>query len=221
MLSLQTVNEPSPLPSSSAPGPTTHPSPAEPLTATLQFYDPCESFSIPKSILPSIPTDDTYFDAGWIYEHGGATLGQLGVVLQTNTDDPVIITRLRVVELKRNDPPPDVISIHSCGESGSEVEARSFEVNMKDKPKIIPRATQYWHSQDLPFMVSGTNLDILSFKVTGPDCFCDWRLAIDWRTHDRKGTTVVGRRFESIRSDTRDYKDRPAYRLINGEWQQV
>jgi hypothetical protein len=47
-------------------------------------------------------------------------------------------------------------------------------------------------------------------EVTGPKCFCEWRLAIDWAGRGRSDEHS-DHGFGKIRSDTADYKDRTLY----------
>jgi hypothetical protein len=70
----------------------------------------------------------------------------------------------------------------------------------------------------LPIKVSNSDPEVFYFKVTGPDCFCEWRLAINWTSRGRSGTTVVGQSFGPVKSDTAEYKERTLYSLSDGEW---
>jgi hypothetical protein len=211
---------------------------SEPLTASLKFNNsltPCENFTIPKSFLPSIPKSENGnltaggLDAKWIYENGGATLSEAELTIQGNTEDAVIIHRLRVVDLERKPAVKDAIGVLPCGGSGGDMYPRSFEVVMGDQPQIRHRRVENAPvpegvptpeplDTDLPIKVSNSDPEIFMLKVTGPECFCEWRLAIDWTSRGQSGTTVVDHGFGKIRSDTFDYKQRDVYWLQDGEW---
>jgi hypothetical protein len=169
-------------------------------------------------------------DAKWIYENGGATLSESELTIQGNTSDAVIIQRLRVVDLERKPIPPDPIGILPCGGSGGDMYPRSYEVVMSDPPKVRPRKVETAPvpkgvptpdalDTELPIKVSNSDPEIFMLKVAGPECFCEWRLAIDWMSRGRSGTTVVDHGFGKIRSDTYDYQQRDVYWLQDGQWQ--
>jgi hypothetical protein len=68
--------------------------------------------------------------------------------------------------------------------------------------------------------VSNSDLELLIFEVKGPDCFCEWRLAIDWTSGGRSGTTLVDHGFGKIRSATKRDTSLPAYGPEDGEWKE-
>jgi hypothetical protein len=54
---------------------------------------------------------------------------------------------------------------------------------------------------NFPFKVSNNHPEVLLIEPTGAARFCEWRLAIDWTSGGRTGTTVVDRGFGPIISD--------------------
>jgi hypothetical protein len=63
------------------------------MTATLDFDDPIpEFFTIPRSLLRSLPNREDDVTAEWIYQHGGASVGIPVLTLQGRTESAVIIT---------------------------------------------------------------------------------------------------------------------------------
>jgi hypothetical protein len=102
-------------------------------------------------------------------------------------------------------------------------------VNLGHPPKIIARPSpdiingRHEPAVKLPIKVKVSDIDpeVYVFRVTGPDCFCEWKLAIDWTNGGRSGTTLVDHGFGKIRSDTKSYNERPLYTIVDGEWQEM
>ena len=63
---------------------------------------------------------------------------------------------------------------------------RHFELKMSDLPQIISRrGTEDPNGHrdpavKLPVKVTNSDPEQFVLDITGPPCFCDWRLAIDW-----------------------------------------
>jgi hypothetical protein len=224
---------PSESPTLAASQPSTEP---DPLTASLSFDEPCEDFSVPKSLIPSLPKPDPGYDSGldarWVYDHGGATAGgsPVSITVQGKTEDAVLIRHLRIVDLKRNPAPSNAVYVLKCGPVGGDAGPRYFEVNMSDPAKITPRPAPYANEDGkrqpaikfpIKLKVSNSDLELLVFKVTGPDCFCEWRLAIDWTSGGRSGTTIIDHGFAKIRSDTRQNTQRPVFTPGDGKWEEL
>jgi hypothetical protein len=210
-------------------GSTSATSDGDPLTAQLDFKVPvCEDFTIPKSLLPDLPTvvdEDVGLDAKWIYENGGATIDDIGLTIQGKTEDVVEINRLRIVDITRHTPPADAVYILGCPPAGGILIPRYFEMILSDPPRV--KAKPYYDEENktrppvkFPLWVSSKEFESFRFNAAGPDCFCDWRLPIDWTSGGRSVTTVVDRRFSKIRSDTSNDADRPTYWLWKGKWQE-
>jgi hypothetical protein len=68
---------------------------------------------------------------------------------------------------------------------------------MSDPPQVISRRG----SEDpdghrdpavkLPVKVSNSDPEQFVLDITGPPCFCDWRLAIDWESGQQRGTMIM------------------------------
>jgi hypothetical protein len=195
----------------------------EPLTLTVKFASGCEDFTIPRSLMPSLPKHSNGLDAKWVYEQGGASLSDIELTIEGKTEHAVVINRMRVVDLKRNPPPSDAVGILSCGGSGGSVYPRFFEADMSDPPKVISRKSPYQGGGEivkLPVKVSNSDPEVFVLSPGGPECFCEWRLAIDWISGGRSGTSIVNHPFGRFVSDTKDYGDREVYWFYNGKWQQ-
>jgi hypothetical protein len=114
--------------------------PADPMTATLDFDDPFrEFFTIPRSLLPSLPNRQDDVTAEWIYQHGGASVGEPVLTLQGKTESAVIIKRLRVIDVERRTPPSHAVVIFPDGGGGGVMAVRYFELKMSDPPQVISR----------------------------------------------------------------------------------
>jgi hypothetical protein len=220
-------------PQVSAPGaPASTPPPGEsrpssepnPLITTTDFDgSDCENYTIPESLVPSLPKRNTGFDPQWIYEHGGATEYGFELTVEGKTDTAIILKRFRVIELKRKPVPHDAVYLMSCGPSGGAVTVRQFDVNMSDPVTFTPvpghdlNTGDELPAVDFPFKVSNNDPEVFLIGPTGATCFCEWRLAIDWTSGGRSGTTVVDRGFGPIRSDPSGV-NRPLIYFENGDW---
>ncbi len=202
--------------------------PTDPLTATLGFGSECENFAVPTRLLPSLPPDSE-LNAQWVYEHNGATSDRvLSLTIQGKTEDAVTLHRLRVVDLGVQDPPSDVAHIFPCGRVRREVvPVRYFEVNFSDPAQVIPRPApapdpqtgQIEPAKAFPFQVSNSNPEVFVLIVRGQACFCDWRLALDWTSGGRSGTTTIDHGFGKLRTDTSLGSERIQYsQSRDGTW---
>lgn len=200
---------------------------ADPLVTTLDFdLELCENYVVPESLVPSLPKKNTGFDPKWIYQNGGATHYGFELTVQGKTSTAVVVKRFRVVNLKRNPVPPDPVHVESCGPSGGAVTVRQFDVSLSDPAKFTPVPGQDpvtgedVPAVDFPFKVTENDPEVFLLTATGTTCFCEWRLAIDWTSGGRTGTTVIDRGFGPIKSDVNVNNDpRPLYYFENGKWQ--
>jgi hypothetical protein len=196
----------------------------EPLITTVDFAtEKCENFTIPESLVPSLPKKDTGFDPKWIYEHGGASIYGFHLTIEGKSDSAVVIKRFRVIDLKKKLVPPDAVHLESCGPAGGAVTVRQFNANLSDPAKFTPVSGQDpitgedVPAVDFPFKVSNDDPEVFLIEPIEPTCFCEWRLAIDWTSGGRSGTTVVDRGFGPIRSDP-NHDGRPLIYFENGDW---
>jgi hypothetical protein len=218
--------------SSRAGGPASPPAPGEsrpssepdPLITTTDFdMDDCENYTIPGSFVPSLPKKNTGFDPEWIYKNGGATSGKFELTVEGKTDAAVVLKRFRVIDVKRKSIPADAVNLLSCGPSGGAVTVRQFEVNMSDPltftpvPGEDPNTGDEVPGVDFPFKVSNNDPEVFLLWPTSATCFCEWRLAIDWTSGGRSGTTIVDRGFGPIISDP-SQDARPLIYFENGDW---
>jgi hypothetical protein len=213
-----------PAASSAAQGESRPSSGPDPLITTTDFdMDDCENYTIPESFVPSLPRKNKGFDPQWIYKNGGATHGKFELTVEGKTDAAVVLKRFRVIDLKRKTIPSDAVNLLSCGPSGGAVTVRQFEVNMGDPltftpvPGEDPNTGDEVPGVDFPFKVSNNDPEVFLLWPNGGTCFCEWRLAIDWTSAGRSGTTIVDRDFGPIISDP-SQDARPLIYFENGDW---
>jgi hypothetical protein len=159
-------------------------------------------------------------DAKWAYGNGGATrYGKMILTIQGKNRTAVIINALRVVDYDRQPAPAHNVEVLPCDPEGGLQSVRYFEVYLGKHPRVIPRPSDPDPNPDykqqpaakFPFKVSKSDPEVFELWVDGPDCFCAWRLAIDWTSGDRSDTTYLDHGFDKIRTITSQNQDLPAY----------
>ncbi len=204
----------------------------DPLTATLNLNNSagCEDFIVEASLLSSVPDGDD-LNAQWVYEHGGATfsiVAPMVLTVQGKGEEAVVLTGLRIKELERLPEPTHLADLLPCGATGGALEERFFKVDFGDPPKVTAEpgydastGKVVQAPAKFPFKVSVSDPEVFYLELEERPCFCTWRLALDWVSGGRSGTTVIDRGFGKIRTDSnRDEEGkRPIYsRLENGTW---
>ena len=196
----------------------------DPLITTADFdLELCENFTIPESLVPALPKKYTDFDPKWIYEHGGASIYGFRLTVEGKTDSAVVLNRFRVIDIKRKAAPADAVHLQPCGPAGGSVILRQVDVNLGDPVKVTsvpyedPITGDEVPAVNFPFKVSNDDPEVFLIEPTGATCFCEWRLAIDWTSGGRSGTTVVDRGFGPIISDPK-HDGRPLIYFENGDW---
>jgi hypothetical protein len=210
--SLPTSTETLSRPPSQSPLPSPAPSELDPFTTNIRFGQvlaPCEGFAVNEKLLRSMlkPKD---VNAEWAYGNGGATrFGKMILTIQGRTGSAVILEAMRIVDFERNPAPVDSVEVIPCFPGGGLQAVRYFEVDLGKHPRVIPRPSDPIPPDDkvqpavkFPFKVSKSDPEVFEMWVSGPKCVCSWRLAIDWTSEGRSGTTIVDRGFEKIRINT-------------------
>jgi hypothetical protein len=209
--------------SSSPPSPSPSPEP-DPFTAKLKFGprgSPCEGLVVHKKLLrPLSKMKPKDIDAKWAYENGGATQdGKMILTIQGKSRTAVIIDSLRVVDFERRAARAGNVKVLPCNPQGGLQTVRYFEVDLDKHPRVIPRPSDPDPNPDykqqpaakFPFKVSRSDPEVFELWVSGPDCLCTWRLAIDWTSGDRSETTYLDHGFDKIRTITNRNQDLPSY----------
>jgi hypothetical protein len=197
---------------SPSPPPSPSPSELEPFTTNIRFGQalaPCEGFAVNEKLLRSMPKPKDV-NAEWAYGNGGATrFGKMILTIQGRTGSAVILEAMRIENFERNPAPVDSVEVIPCFPGGGLQAVRYFEVDLGKRPRVIPRPSDPIPPDDkvqpavkFPFKVSKSDPEVFEMWVSGPECLCSWRLAIDWSSEGRSGTTIVDRGFEKIRINT-------------------
>ena len=205
---------------------TPSPSP-DPLTATLRVGYECEIFTLPTSQLRAL-SKVSHHDAKWVYGHGGASANSdMSLTIQGKGKDAVVLLGLRVVALERNPVPTNVATV-GCDAYGGEQTSRYFDVILGNPPRVASRPgfdepldrKKREPAAKFPYRVSNSDPEYFDLSVSGPVCFCTWRLALDWTSRGRAGTLIVDRGFDKIVSDTSSIEDdsRPEYAFYQNKW---
>jgi hypothetical protein len=205
---------------------TATPSPLpDPITATLTFGLDCEWFTLPTSQLRAL-SKVSNIDAEWIYKHGGATTsGEMILIVQGKGEDAVVLQRLRVVELEHIPVPTNVADIGCDAGVGGEQTSRYLDIRLSNPTRVVSRPgpegpddKKGGPAAKFPYKVSNADPEYFEILVSGPPCFCRWRLALDWTTQGRKGTLIIDRGFDKIVTDTSEHGSRPEYAYYDNKW---
>jgi hypothetical protein len=211
-------------PASESPPPASPSPEPDPFTAKLKFGprgSPCEGLVVHKKLLrPLSKMKPEDIDAKWAYESGGATQdGKMILTIQGRSPTAVIVDSLRVVDFERRAAPANNLKVLPCDPQGGLQTVRYFEVSLGKRARVVPRPSDPDPNPDykqqpaakFPFKVSRSDPEVFELWVTGPDCLCTWRLAIDWTSGDRSGTTYLDHGFDKIRTITNRDQDLPSY----------
>jgi hypothetical protein len=213
---------------SQSPPPSPSPSELEPFTTNIRFGQvlaPCEGFAVNEKLLRSMPKPKDV-NAEWAYGNGGATrFGKMILTIQGRSGSAVVLEAMRIVDFERNPAPVDSVEVIPCFPGGGLQTVRYFEVDLGKRPKVIPRSSDPIPPDDkvqpavkFPFKVSKSDPEVFEMWVSGPECLCSWRLAIDWTSEGRSGTTIVDRGFEKIKINTEQDLTTYFYDSDAGEW---
>jgi hypothetical protein len=197
-----------------------------PLTAALDFGQ-CEKFAVPTNSLSSVPSG-TRLDAKWAYENGGATTSRvLSLTVQGTSQDAVVLRGLRIIGLEAKTAPSNTAELLPCGRvRPAVVPIRYFELNLDDPPQVKaspaeanPQTGDIEPATEFPYQVSNSQPEFFTLIIKGPNCVCEWQLALDWIAGGRSGTLIVDRGFGKVRSDISGDDQRPRYsRHSDGTW---
>ena len=122
------------------------------------------------------------------------------LTVEAKGEEAVTLKRLRVTELERFPEPANLATVLPCGVSGGELNQRLFKVDLGKPPKVTAEpgynpATGGVVEEPVtfPFKVSTSDPEVFYLELEEQACFCAWRLALDWVSGGRRGTTVIGR----------------------------
>jgi hypothetical protein len=184
------------------------PGESEPIAWDLDLTNAgCEGFILPNYRLQSLPSGDK-LNAEWAYENGGATASNIVILtVQGNSEDAVVLKGIRIVDLERSPAPSNVSAVYPCEGGGGHLDRRYFELVLDEHPRLTARPGRSVDDtitepvKDFPFKVSNSDPEYFEFDIVdGPPCLCSWKIALDWTSRGRSGTTIIDRGFSGIRT---------------------
>jgi hypothetical protein len=191
----------------------------------LTKLDGCEGFVVSNSLLNSLPEKDK-LNAGWAYENGGATANNIIVLtIQGNSEDAVVLKGISIVEVEPSPAPSDISAVFPCHGQGGHMDRRYYEVVLDKHASITARPGRSEDDEitepikDFPFKVSNSDPEYFEFDIAaGPPCLCSWKIAVDWTSRGRAGTTIIGHGSSSIRTVVTNAQLDYYYRQDDGSW---
>jgi hypothetical protein len=208
--------------------PSTSPPPSEgdPFTWDLDLkFGGCEGLIVSNSLLESLPERDE-LTAEWAYKNGGASANNIvTLTVQGNSEDAVVLKGIHIVDLELAPAPSDVSAIVPCAGGGGHLDRRYYELVLDKPPKLTARPGRSEDDEitepvkDFPFKVSRSDPEYFEFDIAaGPSCLCSWKIGLDWTSRGRSGTTIIDRKFSSIRNVVSDAAVSSHYLQNDGTW---
>jgi hypothetical protein len=202
---------------------------SEPLAWNLDFNQPggyCESFIVSSSFLKSLP-DGENLNAEWVYKHGGATTTTEAVLsVQGRSEDVVILSKFRIIDVHMREAPTGVSQLYPCHEQGTQVIPSRYyqlvfvdgEGHLSQWPGLNGRRTVE-PIRPFPLQVTNSHAELFRLKLASHEpCLCSWRLEMEWSSGGRSGKTIIDRGFTSIRTAFDPEVDRSYARNSDGTW---
>jgi hypothetical protein len=214
--------------SSTSQSPEPSPPPSEdPFTWDLDLtkLDGCEGFVVSNSLLKSLP-EKNELNAEWAYENGGATANNIIVLtIQGNSEDAVVLKGIHIVDVEQSPAPSDISAVFPCHGQGGHMDRRYYELVLDEHPSLTARPGRSEDDEitepvkDFPFKVSNSDPEYFEFDIAaGPPCLCSWKIAVDWTSRGRAGTTIIDHKFGSIRTIVTKAPFEYYYLQDDGEW---
>ncbi|MFE5796729.1 helix-turn-helix domain-containing protein [Streptomyces sp. NPDC056503] len=203
------------------------PAPA-PLNAGISSYnwaEPCGQYYVldqkPEHVPPPPPPQDT---RPWARALDGIDGGhmQLQVTVTGRTQEPVVLSRLRVRVVERDRPPAR--TVYSMGDGcGSGITPQTFGVDL-DAPRPYVKAVaghdgdRVVPAKDFPYKVATGDPQVLNLDVHTEEYAVAWYLELEWSTGDRKGTVRIDDGGQPFRTHAIEGRTVHGYRPDKGEW---
>ncbi|MFB7940107.1 helix-turn-helix domain-containing protein [Streptomyces sp. NPDC056049] len=199
-----------------------------PLNAGISSYnwaEPCGQYYVldqkPEHVPPPPPPQDT---RGWARALGGTDGGhmQLQVTVTGRTREPVVLSRLHVRVVDRDEPAEQ--AVYSMGDGcGSGITPQTFAVDLDTpRPYVKPIAGQDGDlvvpAKDFPYQVATGNAQVLNLDVHTEEHAVAWYLELDWSTGDRKGTVRIDDGGQPFRTTAIEGRTVYGYWPDKGEW---
>ncbi|MFD4375487.1 helix-turn-helix domain-containing protein [Streptomyces sp. NPDC058486] len=199
-----------------------------PLNAGISSYnwaEPCGQYYVldqkPQHVPPPPPPQDT---RGWARALGGIDGGhmQLQVTVTGRTQEPVVLSRLRVRVVGRDSPPER--TAYSMGDGcGSGITPQTFDVDL-DAPRPYVKAVagqdgdRVVPAKDFPYQVATGDAEVLNLDVHTEEYAVAWYLELEWSTGARKGTVRIDDGGQPFRTHAIEGRTVYGYWPDKGEW---
>jgi hypothetical protein len=187
--------------SSTSPSSQPPPSEEDPFTWDLDLtkLDGCEGFVVRNALLKSLPVKNE-LNAEWAYENGGATANNIIVLtIQGKSEDAVVLKGIHIVDVEPSPAPSDISAVFPCPGRGGHLDRRYYELVLDKHPSLTAQPGRSEDDEitepvkDFPFKVSNSDPEYFEFDIAaGPPCLCSWKIAVDWTSRGRAGTTIIG-----------------------------
>jgi hypothetical protein len=173
--------------------------PAKLGSAHYVFSKPISSIPFPtKGDLRYIPAWDA-----WAHSHGGldADRSVVRVLVEGNSDLPVVLTDV-TVDVTRRAAPPKGVYVVPFG--GGPLGVRYFDVNLDSDPPVVQSVKAEFTKEpaiDFPYRVSQTDPEVLNIAASTAKCDCSWRALLHWVYKGKSDVTVIddhGRPFRTV-----------------------
>lgn len=199
-----------------------------PLNAGISSYnwaEPCGQYYVldqkPEHVPPPPPPQDT---RGWARALGGIDGGrmQLQVTVTGRTREPVVLSRLHVRVVDRDEPAER--AAYSMGDGcGSGITPQTFAVDLDaPRPYVKPIAGQDGDrvvpAKDFPYQVATGDAQVLNLDVHTEEHAVAWYLELEWSTGDRKGTVRIDDGGQPFRTTAIEGRTVYGYWPDKGEW---
>jgi hypothetical protein len=177
----------------------------DPFTWDIVPNNFCEGFVVNNSLLKSVPRGKK-LNAEWAYKKEGATANfMMNLVLQGDTDDAVVLHGLHLIDVHIDDIPAEASEIYPCNLGGGPVDYRVFDVVLDKHPRLIQRPGRDDTGKtadpikEFPYKISNEEIEYITlrFGTKGRARIGSFRLALDWTSKGRSGTTIIERKFGS------------------------
>ncbi|MFJ8489448.1 hypothetical protein ACIRBZ_13935 [Streptomyces sp. NPDC094038] len=182
-----------------------------PLTATVAFTPDatqCDGWIFSNrqpDELPAAPAGG--MTAAWAHEHGAvdAPTTRLKVTLQGKTSADVILTNLRVAEVKKEKPLSGTGVMLSAG-CGGVIKDRIYRVALGATSPVMQLVVNHGDGTSsvsttpVDYKVASDDPEVFSIQgdafteeknFTGCSCTLSWKLAVDWSYKGRQGTLMI------------------------------
>lgn len=193
-----------------------------PFNANLADYsDDCEGFVIDRVLLDQVQVDGGSVNEAWVFEHGGLQAGPRTIQLSlvSSEQSAVAINAIALTDLTVYPLPNDPILIRECSPGGGELADHSLHLDFATSSVRISSPTE--GQLDFPFRIDSADPEVFQVTTTSvegveSDCFCTWRLRVQWTSGTGEGEEIVDMDGQPVA--VVNAKPYQIYWLENGVW---